>query len=102
MRSTGPRPASRRSAISASIWSADTLDRSEARATLYDCPRPVPTLPVPTVIHAGDDYRLTLEILPDPRRDVLLVRYSSSRAPTGWWSSWRRILAAPVATTRPG
>ena len=25
--------------------------------------------------HHGDDYRLELEILPDPRRDVLLVRY---------------------------
>ncbi len=34
-----------------------------------------PYLPALTIVHTGDDYELTLEILPDPRRDVLLVRY---------------------------
>ena len=34
-----------------------------------------PYLPALTITHHGDDYELTLEILPDPRRDVLLVRY---------------------------
>ncbi len=37
---------------------------------------PEPGLPALTVMHHGEDYQLTLELLPDPLRDVLLVRYS--------------------------
>ncbi len=37
---------------------------------------PEPGLPALTVMHHGEDYQLTLEVLPDPLRDVLLVRYS--------------------------
>ena len=36
---------------------------------------PAPYIPLPTVVHEGDGYRLELEVLPDPLRDVLLVRY---------------------------
>ena len=46
------------------------------RVAAYDLSRPDPTLPLLTIVHRGDDYRLTLEILPDPSRDVLLVRYA--------------------------
>jgi glucoamylase len=35
-----------------------------------------PALPALNVVHHGDDYQLTLEILPDPLRDVLLVRFA--------------------------
>ncbi|WP_338032427.1 glycoside hydrolase family 15 protein [Deinococcus gobiensis] len=50
------------------------------RAAAYSLGVPAPHLPLPTVIHsgthAGADYRLTLEVLPDPQRDALLVRYA--------------------------
>ena len=45
------------------------------RVQRYRLSTPGPYLPLLTVTHHGDDYRLDLEILPDPRRDVLLVRY---------------------------
>ena len=45
------------------------------RVQRYLLSTPGPYLPLLTVTHHGDDYRLDLEILPDPRRDVLLVRY---------------------------
>jgi glucoamylase len=45
------------------------------RTRRYRLATPGPYLPVPTVIHEGPDYQLSLEILPDPRRDVLLVRF---------------------------
>ncbi len=41
----------------------------------YRLSTPGPYLPVLTVTHEGDDYQLVLDILPDPRRDVLLIRY---------------------------
>jgi len=37
---------------------------------------PAPFLPLPTIVHHGDDYSLELEFLPDPNRDTLLIRYS--------------------------
>jgi glucoamylase len=46
------------------------------RVCAYELGTPGPYLPALTVTHQGDDYQLTLEILPDPRRDVLLVRYN--------------------------
>lgn len=46
------------------------------RLRRYQLSTPAPYLPALTITHPGDDYRLTLEILPDPRRDVLLVRYA--------------------------
>jgi glucoamylase len=46
------------------------------RVRQYRVETPAPYLPAPTVTHTGRDYKLTLEILPDPRRDVLLVRYA--------------------------
>lgn len=46
------------------------------RVQRYRLSAPEPCLPALTVTHTGDDYQLVLDILPDPRRDVLLVRYS--------------------------
>jgi glucoamylase len=46
------------------------------RLSNYRLSTPGPYLPALTVTHDGDDYQLVLDILPDPRRDVLLVRYS--------------------------
>ncbi len=46
------------------------------RVQQYTLSTPSPYVPLLTVTHTGDDYRLELEILPDPRRDVLLVRYA--------------------------
>src|SRR5919108_3270930 len=45
------------------------------RERRYQLSTPEPHIPLLTVIHEHDDYRLTLEMLPDPARDVLLIRY---------------------------
>lgn len=46
------------------------------RVGLYTMTTPQPDIPLPTVVHEGDDYRLTLEIVPDPARDALAIRYA--------------------------
>jgi glucoamylase len=50
------------------------------RTAQYSLSVPAPHLPLPTVTHsgthAGASYRLTLEMLPDPQRDALLIRYA--------------------------
>jgi glucoamylase len=46
------------------------------RERRYVLATPGPYLPLLTITHTGEDYSLTLEILPDPRRDVLLIRYA--------------------------
>ena len=46
------------------------------RARRYRLLTPGPALPALNIVHHGDDYQLTLEILPDPLRDVLLVRFA--------------------------
>ena len=45
------------------------------RVGRYDVTTPEPYVPLPTIVHEGDRYRLTLEVLADPLRDVLLVSY---------------------------
>lgn len=45
------------------------------REKRYTVTTPAPWLPLPQVVHEGDGYRLTLEFLPDPGRDVLLISY---------------------------
>jgi glucoamylase len=45
------------------------------RVQRYRLSTPGPYLPALTITHYGDNYQLDLEILPDPRRDVLLVRF---------------------------
>jgi glucoamylase len=46
------------------------------RERRYRLVTPGPGLPALTILHHGDDYQLTLELLPDPHRDVLLVRFA--------------------------
>ena len=46
------------------------------RERRYRLITPGPSQPAPTIVHHGDDYQLTLELLPDPLRDVLLVRFA--------------------------
>ncbi|MEO6418849.1 MAG: glucan 1,4-alpha-glucosidase, partial [Polyangiaceae bacterium] len=45
------------------------------RERQYTLETPAPNVPLLTIAHSGADYRLTLEVVPDPLRDVLLVRY---------------------------
>jgi glucoamylase len=45
------------------------------RVNDYTVTQPEPYVPLPTVTHHGDGYEVTLEVLPDPVRDTLLVRY---------------------------
>ncbi|HEV2270085.1 MAG TPA: glycoside hydrolase family 15 protein [Steroidobacteraceae bacterium] len=46
------------------------------RERRYRLLTPGPALPALNIVHHGEDYQLTLEILPDPTRDVLLVRFA--------------------------
>jgi glucoamylase len=55
------------------VGAAGFIDLKRVRR--YRLSTPGPTLPVPTITHYGEDYELTLEILPGSRRDALLVRY---------------------------
>ena len=45
------------------------------RAGRYLLNTPKAYVPLPTVLHEGDGYRLELEFLPHPQRDGLLIRY---------------------------
>lgn len=45
------------------------------RVQNYTLSTPKPHIPLLSVVHTGEDYRLELEFLPAPLRDVLLVRY---------------------------
>jgi glucoamylase len=45
------------------------------RVDRYTLSTPESYIPLPRIVHEGDRYRLTLEVLPDPVRDVLLVSY---------------------------
>lgn len=45
------------------------------RVNRYRISTPEPHVPLPRVVHEGDGYRLTLEFLPAPLRDALLVSY---------------------------
>ncbi len=45
------------------------------RVARYRITTPAATVPLATIEHQGDGYRLELEMLPDPEREVLLVRY---------------------------
>lgn len=45
------------------------------RVNRYTLTTPKPYIPLPSVVHVGEGYRLELEVLPDPLRDTLLVRY---------------------------
>ena len=46
------------------------------RAQRYELSTPKPFIPLPKFVHEGDSYRLELEFLPHPLRDVLLIRYT--------------------------
>ncbi|KQN75238.1 glycoside hydrolase family 15 protein [Devosia sp. Leaf64] len=48
------------------------------RADTYLFSLPKPYIPLPTVVHEGEHYRLELEVLPHPLRDCLLIRYALS------------------------
>jgi glucoamylase len=45
------------------------------RVARYDITLPAPYIPLPAATHHGDYYELSLEFLPDPHRDALLIRY---------------------------
>ncbi len=46
------------------------------RAKRYTISTPRAYVPLPKFVHEGEDYRLELEFLPHPMRDVLLIRYA--------------------------
>lgn len=44
------------------------------RVNRYALSTPKPFVPLPRIVHEGEHYRLSLEFLPDPNRDVLLIQ----------------------------
>ena len=46
------------------------------RVSRYSLSKPKSYVPLLTIVHEGDDYRLSIEVLPDPLRDALLLRYA--------------------------
>ncbi len=54
------------------------------RVNAYTIATPEPDVPIPTITHRGPDgsWELTLEIAPDPARDVVLIRYALTGAGT--------------------
>src|SRR5262249_29462303 len=46
------------------------------REQRYKITRPAPHIPLPHVVHDGPRYRFTFDVVPDPRRDVLLISYT--------------------------
>jgi len=55
------------------VGAAGWIDLKRIRC--YRLATPAAHLPALTITHEGDGYRLVLEILPDPKRDALLVRF---------------------------
>jgi glucoamylase len=45
------------------------------RINNYRISLPEPYIPLPHIVHQGDHYRLVLEVVPDPRRDVVLISF---------------------------
>jgi glucoamylase len=45
------------------------------RENQYELSTPAPDVPLPKIVHRHERYRLELEVLADPQRDVVLVRY---------------------------
>jgi glucoamylase len=45
------------------------------RAMQYQITVPQDYVPLPTVVHKGEGYHLEIEVVPDPLRDVVLVRF---------------------------
>ncbi|MEO6600198.1 MAG: glycoside hydrolase family 15 protein [Polyangiaceae bacterium] len=45
------------------------------RVRKYTLRTPAPHVPLATIEHVDADYKLTLEVVPDPLRDVLLIRF---------------------------
>jgi len=69
------------------------------RVNRYQISIPDDWMPLPQVTHQGDCYRLVIEVVPDPRRDVVLISY---RLTGDVWRStrcWHRISAIAANTT---
>lgn len=45
------------------------------RVNRYTISQPKPYVPLPRIVHDGEGYRLTLEVVPDPLRDVVLIDF---------------------------
>jgi glucoamylase len=58
------------------IVSGPDFWRDIGRANMYTVSVPAPYIPLPSVVHQADGYRLELEIVPDPSRDVLQIRFA--------------------------
>jgi glucoamylase len=57
------------------IVAGDSWWAEVKRVNTYQLSLPEPYVPLPKVVHQGDRYRLTLEFLADPDRDVLLISF---------------------------
>ena len=67
------------------------------REARYTVSQPSPTIPLPTVTHEHERFTLTLSVVTDTRRDVVLIRYDLQERSTeeiGRASCRERVLVA--------
>ncbi|MGM0938880.1 MAG: glycoside hydrolase family 15 protein [Pseudomonadota bacterium] len=57
------------------IIAGDDFWSEVKRVNQYELTTPSSSLPIPKIVHHHERYRLELEIITDPARDVLLIRY---------------------------
>jgi glucoamylase len=65
------------------------------RAARYTITTPDPAVPLPTIVHEHERFRLTLEIVCDPTRDAIVVRYELVATHADDQSLALHLLAAP-------
>ena len=77
------------------IVAGDNYWAEVKRISKYTLTTPAPYIPLPQVVHTGERYALTLAFLPDPARDVLLIRPKLDGARLRLYP----LLAPPLALT---
>ncbi|GBD08444.1 hypothetical protein HRbin22_00684 [Candidatus Thermoflexus japonica] len=61
-----------------------------------------PALPLVTVVHEGEGYRLHLDIVPDPQRDVLLIGFRLEGRAFAFIPCWPLAWGRAAEATPPG
>jgi glucoamylase len=72
------------------------------RVDRYRIALPEPYIPLPHVTHEGDGYRLVLEVVPDPMRDVVVISYHLIGDGVRLYACSRRISTMPARGTTRG
>ncbi len=65
------------------------------REASYRLSTPDPAVPLPRIVHTHDRYRLTIDLVVDPNRDAVVVRYRLESGPVATGNLRLHVLAAP-------